>query len=111
MRRASNVIPCFSAKRVKVSGIRVADVLGVDYVVGYTAGGKAHIKRLKLNSSFYGKMGRRALLKAFGRSATTVAVLVMQNDPTETRTKYAEYHLVVNGVKQPGGGNGPARIG
>lgn len=89
---------------VKVRGYTVQ-------LVGYTAGGKAHIKRLKLNSSFYGKMGRRALLKAFGRSATTVAVLVMQNDPTETRTKYAEYHLVVNGVKQPGGGNGPARIG
>ena len=45
-----------------------------------------------------GKLTGRALRKAFGRRATVVAVLVMQNDPTETRTKYADYRLVVNGV-------------
>ncbi len=89
---------------IKVKGYTVQ-------LVGYTATGKAHIKRLTLDSNFFGSMGRAALLKAVGRSATTVAVLVMQNDPTETRTKYADYHLVVNGVKQPGGGNSPARVG
>jgi|GEM_PF-922166 len=87
------------------SATQIAPIKVLGYTVqliGYNRYGRAHIKQLTLRN-FSGKLTGRALRKAFGRRATVVAVLVMQNDPTETRTKYADYRLVVNGVLQPGG--------
>jgi hypothetical protein len=53
---------------------------------------------------FRATVSRRDLHRMLGRSARTVAAVVMQDDPTETVAQYAHYRLRVNGKVQPGGG-------
>ena len=72
-------------------------------LIAYDAKGKSWIYRMPLNSSFSSTLTGARLNTALGKSATTVAALVMQDDPTESVTQYARYSLTVNGVTQPGG--------
>jgi len=72
-------------------------------LIGYDAKGKSWIHRMPLTSSFGGTLTGDRLDTALGKTATTVAALVMQDDPTEDVTQYARYTLSVNGVTQPGG--------
>lgn len=72
-------------------------------LIGYDAKGKSWIYRLPLDADFEGALSGAALNKALGKQATTVAAIVMQDDPTETVQGYAPYTLTVNGVVQPGG--------
>jgi hypothetical protein len=64
---------------------------------------EAHIAQLALDGSFDGSLGGAALQTAIGTTAEVVAVIVTQDDPTETITQYAPYVLTINGVVQPGG--------
>jgi hypothetical protein len=72
-------------------------------LIAYDAKGKAWIYRMPLNGTFGSTLPGARLITALGKSATTVAALVMQDDPTEGVTQYARYTLAVNGVTQPGG--------
>jgi hypothetical protein len=65
--------------------------------------GTSWIHRMKIDGSFKGHLGTRALHKALGTSAQTVAALVMVDDPSESLPKYARYQLEVNSKLQPGG--------
>lgn len=79
-------------------------------LVGYTPSGtQAWYFDLPIThdgTGFHGALNQTQLNAALGTSATVVAALVMQDDPTESAPKYALYSLVVNGVTQPGGGAG-----
>jgi bacillopeptidase F (M6 metalloprotease family) len=74
-------------------------------LIGYTSNHKqAALGTLRLNNQFEGRFSTRATLRTLRRyGATTVAVIVMYDEPTEQVTKYAPYALTVNGVLQPGG--------
>ena len=52
---------------------------------------------------FSAYLNQKQLRAALGEQATTVAALVMQDDPNEVSTQQATYTLKVNGVTQPGG--------
>ena len=62
-------------------------------LIAYDAKGKSWIYRMPLNSSFSSTLTGARLNTALGKSATTVAALVMQDDPTESVTQYARYSL------------------
>ncbi len=66
-------------------------------------GSPAWIHRMAIDGSFSGSLSGTALADAVGGSATTVAALVMVDDPTEFVTGQPTYTLTVNGVVQPGG--------
>lgn len=72
-------------------------------LIGYDDKGRAWIHRMSLDSDFSGSLSGAQLITALGKQATTVAAIVMQDDPTESVTDYARYTLTVNGVVQPGG--------
>lgn len=72
-------------------------------LIGYDAKGRSWLYRMPLTSSFGGTLTGARLNEALGKQATTVAALVMQDDPTEGVTQYSRYTLKINGVTQPGG--------
>lgn len=78
-------------------------------LVGYTAdGSRAWIGRVPVrqagDGSWRARLNTHDLRSMLGKSKdSTVAAIVMQDDPTESVTKYARYTLTVNGVEQPGG--------
>ena len=73
-------------------------------LVGYGADdAPAWVHTLALDGSADGSLSGAALTDALGSSATTVAAIVMLDDPSETATDNVRYHLTVNGVAQPGG--------
>jgi hypothetical protein len=74
-------------------------------LIGYTDNHKrAAVGTLRLNDEFDGRFSTRRTLRTLRRyGATTVAVLVMYDEPTEQVTKYAPYELTVNSLLQPGG--------
>jgi len=79
-------------------------------LVGYTANGShAWIAQVPVHQaaggSWKARLDTHDLRSMLGKSkqATTVSAIVMQDDPTESVTKYAHYTLSVNGVEQPGG--------
>lgn len=115
-------------KNVAVGGAAVADGSSLDgwqsatqahptpvngftvQLVGYDAdGSRAFIGQLPVtqaaDGSYRGRLNRHQLGQLLGRSGstTTVAAVVMQDDPSETVNKYARYQLRVNGTLQPGG--------
>lgn len=72
-------------------------------LIGYDAKGRTSITRIPLNQAYDGRLNVVRLFARLGFRATTVAAIVTQDDPTETRTQQARYSLRVNGVLQPGG--------
>lgn len=72
-------------------------------LIAYDDKGRSWIYRLPLDANFSATLSGSQLITALGRQATTVAAIVMQDDPTETITQQARYTLTVNGVTQPGG--------
>jgi hypothetical protein len=83
---------------IEVSGFTVK-------LIGYTENHKrAFTGTMRLNDEFDGRFSTRGTLKSMrAASVTTVAAIVMYDEPTEQVTKYAPYELTVNGVVQPGG--------
>jgi hypothetical protein len=67
------------------------------------AGNVVHYKKLPLDSSFAGSISGAALKTALGSNSSTVAAIVMYDEPTESITQYARYQLTANGDLQPGG--------
>ena len=79
-------------------------------LVAYTDDGSAAwVGQLPLTQDddghFRGTLSGDALHGVIGSSAQTVAAIVMQDDPSETVSQYAQYTLTANGVTQPGGGS------
>jgi hypothetical protein len=79
-------------------------------LVAYTDDGSAAwVGNLPLSQDddghFRGTLSGDALHAVIGDSAQTVAAIIMQDDPTETVSQYAQYTLTANGVTQPGGGS------
>jgi immune inhibitor InhA-like protein len=74
-------------------------------LIGYTEDHQRAVTgTLRLNGEFDGRFSTRGTLATMRRyDVTTVAVLVMYDEPTEQVTKYAPYELTVNGALQPGG--------
>ena len=72
-------------------------------LIGYDGKGHTWITRVPLNKKFDGRLDVARLFFRLGFRATTVAAIVTQDDPTESRTQQARYSLKVNGVLQPGG--------
>ncbi|HLM32647.1 MAG TPA: choice-of-anchor J domain-containing protein, partial [Gaiellaceae bacterium] len=77
-------------------------------LIAYTANHKrVSVSKLRLDRNFDGSFSVRGktgrLEKMIQHKATTVAAIVMYDEPTELITKYAPYALRVNGVLQPGG--------
>ena len=72
-------------------------------LVGYDGHGHAAYTRLRLNRNFDGMLWGKALRHRLGKHSTVVGAIVMQDDPTESVTQYAQYTLKANGVTQPGG--------
>ncbi|MBB6628942.1 immune inhibitor A [Nocardioides sp. KIGAM211] len=64
-------------------------------ILAIGANGKSWIHQLELNKENRGWIQGKALRKAIGSSASTVAVLVTPYDPTEAVTQYGRYHLKV----------------
>lgn len=72
-------------------------------LVGYDSHGHAAYTRLRLNRNFDGALWGKSLQRRLGKHSTVVGAIVMQDDPTESVTQYAQYTLKANGVTQPGG--------
>ena len=73
-------------------------------VVAYgPIGSPVWVHRMALDGSFSGSLSEADLTAAIGDATTTVAALVMMDDPTESLAKQGRYTLTVNGVTQPGG--------
>jgi hypothetical protein len=78
-------------------------------LVGYGDGSHAYLGQLPVtrgrDGDFHGRLRAKQVRSLLGNSegTTTVAAIVMQDDPTETVAKYAGYRLAANGVVQPGG--------
>ena len=70
-------------------------------LVGYDAAGRSWIVRLPKGRLVHAPH-MRWHPRHHGR-VTTVAAIVMMDDPSETITQYGRYQLKVNGVLQPGG--------
>ena len=91
------------------SQVKPTEVAGFTVqLVGYTANHKrVSVAKLRLNRNFDGSFSVRGkhgrLGKMIRQKATTVAAIVMYDEPTEQIAKYAPYALRVNGVLQPGG--------
>jgi hypothetical protein len=77
-------------------------------LIAYTADHKrVSVSKLRLDQNFDGSFSVRGksgqLERMIQHKATTVAAIVMYDEPTELIAKYAPYALRVNGVLQPGG--------
>lgn len=81
-------------------------------LVGYDAQGRSYIKRMPIGNGYRASIGRLPWSPwhghghrhaTHGKRITTVAAVVMMDDPSESITQYARYELKVNGVLQPGG--------
>ena len=78
-------------------------------LVGYGDGSRAYLAQVPVrrgaDGDFHATLRTNQLRNLLGKSkaTTTVAAIVMQDDPTESVTKYARYRLTANGVLQPGG--------
>jgi hypothetical protein len=72
-------------------------------LVGWTLdGNRVYYDQLKLNKNFRGSLSLPQIRSQFGK-ADRIGVIVSVDDPHETATKYADYTLKINGVRQPGG--------
>ncbi len=72
-------------------------------LVGWTLDGtKVYYDQLKLNKNGKGSLALPDIRAAFGK-ADRIGAIVTVDDPHETATKYADYTLKINGVRQPGG--------
>lgn len=63
----------------------------------------AWLHRMVLDGDFAGTLAGAEIAEAIGTEATTVAVLVMMDDPAESLAAQGRYTLTVNDVAQPGG--------
>jgi hypothetical protein len=73
-------------------------------VVAYgPMGSPVWVHQMDLDGSFTGSLSGSDLTAAIGDATTTVAAIVMMDDPNETLAKQGRYTLTVNGVDQPGG--------
>ncbi|HEX2105906.1 MAG TPA: choice-of-anchor J domain-containing protein [Solirubrobacteraceae bacterium] len=77
---------------------------------GQARRGEAFAIRLRLDAANRIALNARQIDRLLGDAdrPDVVAVLVMQNDPTELVDAYARYTLIANGVVQPGGGTAVA---
>ncbi|QIK65702.1 peptidase M6 [Nocardioides sp. HDW12B] len=76
----------------------------VQLVAYGAAGDPVRYHRMALDPSHSGVLSGDALRQAIGDDATTVAAIVMQDDPREVARYQAGYQLVADGTLQPGGG-------
>ena len=65
--------------------------------------GKSWIYRLPLDRNFSGSLSGRFVKAAIGKTATTVAALVMMDDPKEEVTQYGDYELALTAEQVVGG--------
>jgi len=74
-------------------------------LVAYGAAGDPVLyHEMRLGPDHEATLSGADLADAIGEDATTVAAIVMQDDPDEDGRFQAAYNLEVNGVTQPGGG-------
>jgi hypothetical protein len=72
-------------------------------LVGWTLDGKrVYYDQLTVNRNFRGSLALPQIRSALGK-ADRIGVIVTVDDPHEAATKYADYTLKINGVRQPGG--------
>jgi hypothetical protein len=101
---AGTAVPASLSGWQTISQVNPTPVSGYTVqLVGYDAKGRSWISRLRLGPDFSGSLSGAQLDRALGKQATTVAAVVMFDDPSEGATQYARYTLKVNGVTQPGG--------
>jgi hypothetical protein len=104
---AGNTLDVDPADWRSASQVNPLDVDGFTvHLIGYHGRQPVRLHRLRLDRSFHGELSGAALRRALGRTSSVVAAIVTHNDPDEDAPKQAFYTLRVNGVVQPGGGQG-----
>lgn len=71
-------------------------------LVGMAKNGATHYAKLPLDKSFRGALSGKQIRSELGRKSTTVAAIVMMNDPSEKVTEYGKYWLKAKAPQQYG---------